>query len=250
MRTIMTICLISMMSSSFADTSLTYMNKEEANTMQIKDGVLRSAEGNSYMLYDSKTRTMTLVDHQNKSVTRVDENTMKQMGGAISAAQKQMEEQLKNMPPEQQAQMRQMMKGLMPSGMEKSQPLRSERTSEKAKSGDWSCKIVNVFKGDEKVSQVCVASYKSLDVPKEDYLVMKDFMTFISSMSENLPIGDKASFASADLGEGMLPVIVEGMSQSAESMTLDKVSNESLDAALFTVPAGYKEQNMMDGMPK
>ena len=249
MRLIITICLTMMMPLAFADASLTYMNNEGANTMQIKSGVLRSAaDDNNYMLYDSKTRAMTIVEHGNKAYTRVDESTMKQMGGAISAAQQQMEEQLKNLPPEQQAQMRQMMKSLMPSGTEKSQPLRSEKTSKTEKAGDWTCKVVNVFKGDEKVSQVCVVGYKSLDVSKEDYMVMKDFMGFISSMSESLPIGDKASFASADLGDGMLPVIVEGSQE--ESMTLDNVSNDSLDAALFTIPAGYAERNMMEGMPK
>lgn len=253
MRTVITICLTVMMSSSFADTSLTYMDKDEASTMQIKNGVLRSASDSDVMLFDSKSQAMTAVNHENKTYTRIDENTMKQMGGAVSEMQKMIEEQLQGLPPEQQAQMRQMMGGMMPSGMGmEKQPIRSEQTSKKGKAGDWVCKIVDVFKGDTKAYQICVTNYKSLGVSKEDYLVMKDFMTFISSMSEDMPMGDQAFFAAADLGDGMLPVIVEGLSQSTieESMTLNKVSNDTLDAALFAVPAGYKEQNMMDGFTR
>ncbi len=242
MKMVLTICLTMMMSSVFADTSLTYVNNGQANMMQIKNGILRSTDGVDYMLYNSKTHTMTVVDHNNKSYSRIDENTMKQMGSALSEMQQQIQEQLKNLPPEQQEQMRQMMGG----GMGELQPLRSQKTSKTAKSGEWSCNMVDVFKGDEKISQVCVADYESLNVSENDYLVMKDFMGFITSIAEKIPMGKHASFPSSDLGDGMLPVIVEGSHQA--SMRLEKVSNDSLDAALFTVPAGYAEHNMMEEM--
>ena len=258
MRILMGVCLATMMSISFADTSMTIVeNDGRGQNVQIKDGVLRSSNigedtGNSrdFMLYDSNTRTMTVVVHKNKNYSRIDEETMKQMGGTVSALQQQMEEQLKNLPPEQQAELRKMMGGLM--SPDQAEQVRSETTAITGKVGVWACKIVYVFKGDEKVSEVCATDYKSLNIPEEDYLVMKDFFVFIANISENLPMAEQASFASADLGEGMFPVLIEVLKESAtqQSMTLNKVSNESLEAALFGIPAGYKEQNLMEGMPQ
>ena len=252
----MTIYLMVIMSSSFADTTLVFVADEDASKIQIKDGMLRASDQrhpHDYMLFDSKSRTMTAIDSQNKKYTRIDETRMKQVGGMVSEMQRQMEAQLKNLPPEQQAQMREMMKGMMPPGIdEANQPIRSEATSQTSKIGDWTCKIMHIFKGNEKVSQVCVADYKALNIPEQDYQVMKGLMSFVDGISESFPMADQASFASADLGDGMLPVIVEMQQQSTKerSMTLNKVDTGSLDESLFTVPAGYTEQDMMQGMPE
>jgi len=248
--------MATMMSSSFADTTLVFADDKGANTVQIKEGILRAGgrnDGHDYLLFDSKRRTITDIDRRNKKYTRIDETSMKQMGGMITDMQRQMEEQLKNLPPDQQAQMRQMMAGLMPPGMDEAkQPVRNEPTSQTGKIGEWTCKIINIFKGDEKVSQVCATDYKSLDIPEQDYLTMKEFMSFVANISENFPMADQVSFASADLGDGMLPVFVEMLQKSTKdrSMTLNKINTETLERSLFTVPVGYTEQKVMQKKPQ
>jgi hypothetical protein len=247
----MTICLLLITTAAMADTTLVFVDGENIGTVQIKDGLLRASEkknSHDYMLFDSKSKSMTVIDHKNKKYTRIDETDLKQLGGMVSEMQKQLEAQLKNLPPEQQAQMRQMMESMMPSGMGKeNQTMRSEVTSQTSKVGDWACKIINIFKGDEKVSRICVADYKSLNIPEQDYQVIKELMVFVAGISESFPMVERASFASADLGKGMLPVTVESLQQSGNerSMTLSMVDTKSLDKSLFTVPADYTEEDMM-----
>ncbi|MDX1497430.1 MAG: hypothetical protein R3352_07735, partial [Salinisphaeraceae bacterium] len=112
------VLLFTALSGSFcaqADTTLTYQDKNnndaEAFILSIKPPFLRMDEaGGMWMLYDSKADVIYAVQPAQKSYTKMDRSMAEQLGGVMSAV----EEQLKNLPPEQRAAIEQMMGKTLP----------------------------------------------------------------------------------------------------------------------------------------
>lgn len=244
-----------------ADVTLIYMDGQISNTVKIHDGKLQASsmrDANRYVLFDSATRVLTVLDRSNKKFTRIDEQSVQQLGSAVSAIQvqlsEQVEAQLKNMSPEQQAQMRQMMGGLLPpdSGHNAAPVLKSRVTQARTSIGDWTCQIVEVYKGDQKASEACIADYPDLGIGESDYAVIKASLDFVKSISGKMPQISQASLNEIEIGEDKLPIRIIAYQPSGTegTMLLNRVSHDDLNDWDFSVPTDYTEQNLMEMMPR
>ena len=86
-------------------------NTELAQKMYVQNGIGRfvDAEGRATLI---KNGTLYIIDDADKSYIVFDKATMEQLAKKINAAMEQMKEQLAKLPPEQRAQMEQMMPGM------------------------------------------------------------------------------------------------------------------------------------------
>ena len=77
-----------------------------------------TADGNAdEMIFRGGVPEMIMVDHKEKRYYVMDESTIREMGNQMSDIERQMQEALKDVPPEQRPMIEQMMKSRMPKGM-------------------------------------------------------------------------------------------------------------------------------------
>src|ERR1041385_7907656 len=160
-------------------------NKVSTQTILLDNTRMRidSDEKNSMMfLTDGGRSRMVIIDKAKNEYREIDEETMKQLGGQINAAMAQMQEQMKNMPPEQRAMMEKMMKGKMPQ-MAAAVP----QTVYTAKGGGsvngYSCTKYEGMEGTKKVADICAASASQIKLGVNDFQVFQKMKEFVSGLT-------------------------------------------------------------------
>ena len=91
-------------------------SEPRTNQVQIESKRMRAESSGAagekmIVLFDGTTQVMRLVDNEKKTYTEMTKEDVDALGGQMSAMMAQMEQQLKNLPPEQRAQVEAMMKG-------------------------------------------------------------------------------------------------------------------------------------------
>jgi Domain of unknown function (DUF4412) len=168
-------------------------NKTTTQTMLLDSTRLRvDSDDKTTMMFltDGGRNRMVLLDRAKNEYREIDEQTMKQLGAQINAAMAQMQEQMKNLPPEQRKMVEQMMKGKMPQAAANAAP----KTVYTAKGGGsvsgFSCTKYEGMEGNQKVADVCAASASQIRLAPGDFQVfqkMKDFVASLTSAMSSLP---------------------------------------------------------------
>jgi hypothetical protein len=199
-----------------------------------------------------------MVSHPDTKFHRINEATMEELSAQMqkaSAAMKQMEQQMANMPPEQRAMMEKMMKGRMPgmAGMgAKPLAIRVEATGP----GSWesySCKNYSVYVGDEKTQELCAVPPGEIKGADEFIEAARNMAKFFEKFRESMQMP-----AFANLAKGPVEVIgqVDGFPVHTKEFQngvlqgerfLSSAKEESLSDDTFSPPAGYKEEKIAMG---
>jgi len=145
----------------------------------------------------------------------------------LDAAHAQMEERMKNLPPEQRAMMEKMMPNL---GAGKAVPVTVSRTDETKTISGYACTKYVAKQGDKTV----LVAWTTRDVKGFEGL-RDDWLKFQKRMSALSPVGRDAVEAYANI-EGF-PMATEMGSIKTE---VTKVEPRAIPASEFQVPAGYK----------
>lgn len=207
------------------------------------------------MIYHGDKKEMIMINHQDKSYVVLDQATMNELAGVMSEAMSQFEEAMKDATPEERAMMEKMMKGRMP-GAGESQTV--EPVIKKAGSGkvnNYSCTNYDVYRGDVKTSQHCVASWDSIEGGAEMKTVMVEMSQFMDQLSKSFK-NNKGMFGQQMKFENNVFKQIEKMN-GFPVQTLDyangAVISESelissqkttVNASDLDVPSGYKKQDM------
>jgi hypothetical protein len=133
------------------------------------------------LIYRKDKNVFWMVDAPGKSYTEMTSQDLEQISSTLDAARLKMQEQLKDLPPEQKAMMEKMMGGLM------TPPAQPKVTFKKAlgtgKVGSWTCQNWESFLDGEKNADHCVADFKSVGVKAEDFLVFKEMAQFLGKLA-------------------------------------------------------------------
>jgi len=251
--------LITLSSQAFAGVIVEMVSKDLASSqespadrMYAQGEMLRmesSEEDGGHMIF--RDGAMLIINHSEKSFYRMDENSMAQVSSQMSEAMKQMQEQMAQLPPEQRAMMEKMMKGRMPAGMspQTSSPLPELRMEATGKNqvSEYSCEMWEVFRGEEKIRELCAVSIDDLGGIAEAMEAFKAMAGFSRKMMESvqqMPFANIAEnpYQFMDQLDGFPVLTREFKDGRAISETLLKsVTQETLDENLFQVPKGYRE---------
>ena len=207
------------------------------------------------MIYRGDTKEMIMVSHQDKSYVVLDQATIKELVGVMSQAMAEFEQAMKDATPEERAMMEQAMKGRMP-GMGDSEivdPVIKKAGSSKVNS--YSCTLYDVYKGDEKTSQHCVAPWGSIEGGDEMKTVMLEMAEFMDQMAKSFSkskgfMGRQMQFENNVFAQlrkmDGFPVQTidynEGVVDSESQLVSSKKT--TLSASDLEPPAGYTKQNM------
>lgn len=192
-----------------------------------------------------------VLDHKRKNYVVMDEAFINEVSTQMSDAMKEMEKQLASLPPEQRAMAEQMMKGQMGQMMGQQQEAPPPRV-ESMGAGNWQdfdCEKFAVYEGGEKTQEVCAAELNDIDGAAEMMQAFRGMASFMTKMTESLPMRDSVSMNPGELMDQIkgFPVHTIDYSNGAavSETSLESVTEQDLDDGLFVVPEGYKREDPM-----
>jgi hypothetical protein len=203
------------------------------------------------MVFDGTAQVMRTIDDEAKTYTEMSKADMDRMGAQMSGAMAQIQEQMKNMPPEARKRMEAAMQGRGASAGASAgavAPTEYKKTGTD-KVGKWNCDRYEGTRNGEKVSELCTVPPATLGFTPGDFEVTRQMAEFFSKL---VPQGGDQMFRIGSPeanGFAGLPVRTVIFRNGALSLTseITDASRQSFPDSIFAVPAGYTKRDMMAG---
>ena len=235
------------------DQNLTTGTSGIKQKMYVQNGVGRfiDNDGRGSLI---KGDTMYMIDDKDKSYVVFDKATMQQLATKLNAEMTKLKEQLAKLPPEQRAQMEQMMGGAggMLAGDGQKWTVEVTDTGKTDQVEGRSCKLWDVTRNGELDEQICVVPYSALPGKENFQAVFANFAKVFEDMAKSVPMlsGMMANEFSAQVKTNGFPVRRRGYESGklSDEVTLVKTwREENIPAATLEIPAGYKQKQMPMG---
>jgi hypothetical protein len=196
-----------------------------------------------------KGESMYVIDDSDKTYLEFDKATMQQIATQLNAAMERMKEQLAKLPPEQRAQMEQMMGGALggkPRTVEVTDTGKSDTVDGRK------CKLWDVARDGQLDEQICVAPYASLPGKEDFRAVFAKFARIFEEMAKSVPMlsGMMTNEFSAHAKTDGFPVrsrAYENGQLTGRETTVQVWREETIPASMFDVPAGYTRKQLPMG---
>ncbi len=203
-------------------------------------------QDNSSMIYDVQANVFYMIDHDEKSYTRIDKASMKKLVVILKNSKQRMKEQLASMPKEQQAMMSGMMGGMYSKDKPKS-IYKLVKTSKSDKVLGIDCQQVDSFKNGKKHSELCIASLDDLPNGNEMFKAFAGMTKMLSDFMKEMPMADEDSInANATFKQLNGFPIIDKETKNGRVTSISKlfsVKEVKLDASKFEVPQGYRKED-------
>ncbi len=237
--------------TALAGTTLTYTSRSGDTGMVYSiDGPRVSQEnraGNATMLYDASTKTITTIDHGEKTYTVITEEARKRMQQQITDARKQSMEALENSVSGLPAGARdKILKGTQAGveagqkGLSKGMETRVERTGRIETVNGYECEVIRLgvmFSS----SEICIADNAEVGMPASAATTMEKMNQGMRELGGSVMQGLGASMPG---GPGLEGVAVR-ITSDGTTYVLSDLSTGDVDPAAFEVPDGYEKQEIM-----
>ena len=184
-------------------------------------------------IFDSNTGDLTLLDHQQKSYIKVNEDELTAMASQIkSLIDSVMSELPFNNP-------------LAPSESKKS----VKHSGIQRRVAGISCELYEIQINGAKESEVCIAKSNRLDISPNDYETLEklyktgDKLARTARETVGQRLGPIPEFGAGELG-GLPVYIMSEASGSQIELTLTNIGSELVSADHFKIPEGYQQQSL------
>ena len=224
----------------------TVAGNTRTNQIQItKDRMRAEIAGDSgekqAVVFDATKQLLWLINFEKKTYMELTKADADRLGAQTNDALAQMQEQFKNLPPAQRAQIEAMTRGR---GMPGGPPQKTEyRRAGSDKVGKWACAKYEGFRGTEKASEICTVEPKELGVAAADFEAARQVGEFFKKM--NPQNEDRIPVIGSVAEQGFSGYQVRRMTQlGPNQMTSELVdaSRQSIPDSAFDLPAGFKKE--------
>ncbi len=198
---------------------------------------------------------VVIVSDERRNYMVMDDALMKQMGARMAETEKMVEEQLKNMTPEQQEAVRKILESSpggmgIPSASTKSPEVEVKNTGEKATKAGYPCVKYEVISDGVKIRELWVTDWDNIEGADEAAEAFKRMAAFFENMMAAMPNAPGANklgpFGQAKFDEGF-PVVTRGFDEEGnftDESILKSAARQTIDPAEFEPPSGYKRMSM------
>jgi hypothetical protein len=222
--------------------------------VEMEEGESQSDGPEDTMIYRGDKKQVWLVRHEKKSYMVLDKETMAGVSEQVSAAMKEMQERLAEMPEDQRKMIEEQMKGRMPGLGQQAPPVvETRKTGETKTISGYECVCYENLVDGEKKSQIWVTDWKKAGVPSESFEVFKKMSRFFQEMLASMPaIAQQAAgdqmFQGMDDVDGF-PVLFESYegSEVTREVLFKEVEKKTIDPSTFEIPEGYEAAKLGGG---
>ncbi len=196
------------------------------------------------VIFDGARQVLWMIDASRRTYNEMTKADVDRMGGQISDAMAQMQQQMANMPPEARAQMEAMMRGR---GMPGAPPRTEYRRAGSDRVGTWACDKYDIVRNGQKAGEICTVAPSALGFTPADFAVTRQLADFFQRL---MPQGADRMFAiGTEQAQGYNGVPVKHVTMEGQRQTVIEVTEagrQAFPASTFEVPAGYKKEDFMN----
>jgi hypothetical protein len=198
-------------------------------------------------IFDGGKQILWVVNYDRKSYMEMTKADVDRTAGQLNAAMSQMQEQMKNMPPAQRAQIEAMMRGrgIGPAAANRAHPQYRKTGSDMV--GRWSCDKYEGFQDEQKVSELCTVDPKVLNLTPADLEITRQLASFFETL---MPQNAAALFRIGSDDQGFSGVPVRSVTTNGGQQTtieLKDVTRQNFADSTFALPEGFQKQQMPGG---
>lgn len=248
--------LFLMAGSAQAGTVLEMTNRDLTNqteslvTTFAQDGRMRVNTGSAtdtFVIF--RDETLYTFEPKEKTYIAMDRATMQKLAAQLNPALKMLQEQMKNMSPEQRAQIERMTGTKMP-GSTKEPVQEIRKTSRTGKVASYTCTYSEVLQDGALQHEACVVPPAELKGSKELYDVGVKVAALVKDMMSTMDAPwvkqmlDRQMDNFSDLGG--LPVLTRTFDEGKplHESTMKSIKSEAIPASQFEIPADFKKRDL------
>jgi hypothetical protein len=222
----------------------------DGDRLRVDDPGRDPALGPTEMLLDAVGKRMVIIRERDKTYTEITEADRQRLKAQMDGMRAQMEERMKNMPPEQRQKMEGMMGKLNGAAAVAAREWKFEPLGQKKSVNGFPCEMYRVMVDGKPQEEDCVSPWSAGLVKKEDFSGLQKFS---EEMSRDFAGGSGAPsrgpFMSFDKAPGIpvsrVPIEADG--KRGEEEQVKSVKRGPLAAALFAIPAGFTKKELPMG---
>ncbi|HEX6928430.1 MAG TPA: DUF4412 domain-containing protein [Gammaproteobacteria bacterium] len=233
-----------------ADTRIEYVDERTGKTQSVlsirgNEARMDSAGDTGYTLFDAGNGALTIVNPRERTFTVMDEASMNAMSRQVASAMAEMRAQLDQMPPEQRAMVEKMMGGMGNAGKSMLET-KVERTGRIMTRAGYDCEQVFFSVGNVSRTELCVVDAGEIEMPDADRATLNAMHAAMRAMAENMMSNFGMESAPDMEALGGMPVYTKHSNEESGEV-LKSVTHDGIDASLFTIPDGYREEKLQAG---
>jgi len=222
--------------------------KEAMTVYMDKDRMRTETKGGSadqVFIFRGDKKLYWMIDNRERTYTEITREDLKKLKGKMDEATRTLDEQMKNMPPEQRKMMEAMMKDRMPK-----QPPKTvfRKVASGVTVNRWVCDQYDGVIGGEKKEEVWTADPGQFDLRPEEVQVFDSLREFSEEFSkQGMPFYriEKEKGKKGDDYTGVpVRMIRFSRGKKVERMELTGVQRKEVAPSMFELPAGYKKKEM------
>lgn len=214
----------------------------EKDWMRVEHAMASGEKG--AVLFDGAKQVIWILNYDKKSYTEMTKADLDRMSQQMTDVMARMQEQLKNLPPDQRARMEAMMKGQgMPGGA--TTPTVTYRRTGTDTVGRWTCDKYEGYREGQKVMELCTVDPKVLGFVADDFEVARKLAEYFKQL---LPQNSDNVFSMGKGGDQEFSgvpvrrVFSVGQRQSVTEMT--EASRQQFPMSTFEPPAGFRKRSL------
>lgn len=229
--------------------------QKQKTTLYAENGKIRMESddqrgGKTIMIFDGDKQVMWMIQPAEGTYTEMTAADVANMSQMASQASQRMEEAMKNMTPEQRAMMESAMKGrggAMGGAPPPPPTITFQAKGGSDKFGSFTCSKYDELSNGKRTAEICAASLEQVHLKPADVKSFEAMAKFFEPMRRMSPRGGYSAPRIEQLhGFPVHSVSYDGDKPTYETTVLS-VDQKSVDASMFTLPAGLKKMDMMGG---
>ncbi len=209
---------------------------------------------NADMIFRGDRHEMLAVDHDSSTYVLIDDATIEQISSQLGQLEAQIQEMLKDVPPEQRAAVEQMMKQRMPGASAAPEPVTEIRST--GKSGDkngYASREFELYRDGRREKSFWVTDWDNIEGGRDAARAFQGMADFIQDLQDAMPDFAKSPAVGTNAYEhleelGGFPVVTIDYAPDGSVMGESHLKGSrlaSLDDSDFEAPEGYARKTLV-----
>lgn len=220
---------------------------QEAARLLVDRQALRLEDGGEILIYRRDKNLLWSLNSPERSYAEFTPEGAARLGEALEAAMKELQEQLKELPPEERGRMEGMLG--RPPGAEITPPAAAYRkTAPGQRVGRWTCDRYELRVNGKKEGEACFARAATLGLGPEEARTLEAFFAFLGQLAEGMgaPVmgGRFKASAAEPPGVPVESVFLPSGTRPGGRTALTGVEPRAFPPALFEIPAGFRKEEI------
>lgn len=240
---------------ALADVTIEMTHDGETQLLLVSETAIAAGTPEGKMIFDGKKEIMWVINEKEGTYQEITKKDLEKINEQMGDAKAQMEEKLKDLPPEQRAMVEKMMSGESMPGMPEMEVKRTVKAlGQSKKVNDFKTSGYEVYENGVLVEEVWSASPGALDLGPEDFgafKLMAEFMSTAAPGMEDFMGRFAKDMTETEEGEVPgFPVLTIEKNEGGEEIgrsELVRAEKGEIDPTSFELPDGLEKQKIEFG---